>query len=209
MYNQQYVRATTTISSKVWYHRSRFSFQYMFEPLMAYAILVNFKYLTSSIILLLFFLVCNPTTEPVIHNHTMSAATKLRRAIETPGSFVFAPGVYDGLSARTALEVGFDCLYMVRHFNLPLGMESLIQLTADVSLLQTGAGTTASRLGQPDLAIASLPGKMLSVVILMELLMFTPSVRYGISGRHDSKPGSFCALDRRYGYWIRWSHHGC
>lgn len=44
----------------------------------------------------------------------MSAATKLRRAIETPGSFVFAPGVYDGLSARTALEVGFDCLYMVR-----------------------------------------------------------------------------------------------
>ncbi|QDS70839.1 hypothetical protein FKW77_005153 [Venturia effusa] len=63
----------------------------------------------------------------------MSAATKLRRMIESPGGFVFAPGVYDGLSARTALEVGFDCLYM------------------------TGAGTTASRLGQPDLAIASLP----------------------------------------------------
>lgn len=34
--------------------------------------------------------------------------------IEQDGSFVLAPGVYDGFSARTALEVGFDCLYMVR-----------------------------------------------------------------------------------------------
>jgi hypothetical protein len=42
------------------------------------------------------------------------AATRLRRIIEDPTSYVFAPGVYDGLSARTALEVGFDCLYMVR-----------------------------------------------------------------------------------------------
>jgi 2-methylisocitrate lyase-like PEP mutase family enzyme len=43
----------------------------------------------------------------------MQAATKLRRIIEDPNGFVFAPGVYDGFSARTALEVGFDCLYMV------------------------------------------------------------------------------------------------
>jgi 2-methylisocitrate lyase-like PEP mutase family enzyme len=40
-------------------------------------------------------------------------------------------GVYDGISARLALEAGFDVLYM------------------------SGAATTASMLGQPDLAIAT------------------------------------------------------
>jgi 2-methylisocitrate lyase-like PEP mutase family enzyme len=45
---------------------------------------------------------------------------------------IIAPGVYEGLSARIALEVGFDCIYM------------------------TGAGTVASKLGQPDLGFASL-----------------------------------------------------
>ncbi|KIW01024.1 uncharacterized protein PV09_07540 [Verruconis gallopava] len=66
--------------------------------------------------------------------HTpMSAATKLRRMIEDPNGFVAAPGVHDGLSARTVLEQGgFDCLYM------------------------TGAGTTASRLGTADLGIATI-----------------------------------------------------
>jgi hypothetical protein len=43
-----------------------------------------------------------------------------------------APGICDGISARCAIEAGFDCLY------------------------QSGAATTASRLGQPDLAIATL-----------------------------------------------------
>ncbi|TID26781.1 carboxyphosphonoenolpyruvate phosphonomutase [Venturia nashicola] len=87
----------------------------------------------------------------------MSAATKVRRAIEIPRNFVYVPGVYDRLSARTALEVGFDCFVHGSSSYLPLGMESLTKLTANVSLLQTGAGTTTSRLGQPDLAIASLP----------------------------------------------------
>jgi 2-methylisocitrate lyase-like PEP mutase family enzyme len=40
-------------------------------------------------------------------------ATVLRRKLEDPNGFVLAPGVYDGLSARVALEVGFDALYMV------------------------------------------------------------------------------------------------
>jgi methylisocitrate lyase len=44
----------------------------------------------------------------------VSAATKLRRTLEDPQSFIAAPGVYDGLSARIALSVGFDALYMVR-----------------------------------------------------------------------------------------------
>jgi len=48
-----------------------------------------------------------------------------------PGIIV-APGICDGISARCAIEAGFQCLY------------------------QSGAATTASRLGQPDLAIATL-----------------------------------------------------
>lgn len=58
-------------------------------------------------------------------------ATRLRQKLARPG-IVVAPGICDGLSARCALEAGFDCLY------------------------QSGAATTASRLGQPDVAIATL-----------------------------------------------------
>jgi hypothetical protein len=42
------------------------------------------------------------------------AATKLRRLAEDPNAFLMCPGVYDGYSARIALQVGFDWLYMVR-----------------------------------------------------------------------------------------------
>jgi 2-methylisocitrate lyase-like PEP mutase family enzyme len=41
-----------------------------------------------------------------------SAATILRQKMEN-GEFILAPGVYDGFSARIALQVGFDALYMV------------------------------------------------------------------------------------------------
>jgi 2-methylisocitrate lyase-like PEP mutase family enzyme len=42
------------------------------------------------------------------------AATKLRRMLEDPNKLVFLPGVYDGFSARVALQVGgWDGLYMV------------------------------------------------------------------------------------------------
>ncbi|KAF8219868.1 Phosphoenolpyruvate/pyruvate domain-containing protein [Tricholoma matsutake] len=58
-------------------------------------------------------------------------ATRLRQMLARPG-IVVAPGICDGISARCALEAGFNCLY------------------------QSGAATTASRLGQPDLAIATL-----------------------------------------------------
>lgn len=60
------------------------------------------------------------------------ASTRLRQLLKTPGHLIACPGVYDGFSARIALEVGFDALYM------------------------TGAGTTASRLGHADLGIAQL-----------------------------------------------------
>ncbi|KAI0594915.1 putative carboxyphosphonoenolpyruvate phosphonomutase [Biscogniauxia sp. FL1348] len=62
----------------------------------------------------------------------MSGAKKLRRMLFDTDELIVCPGVYDGLSARTAIELGFNAMYM------------------------TGAGTTASRLGQPDLAIAQL-----------------------------------------------------
>jgi len=58
-------------------------------------------------------------------------ATRLRQMLARPG-IVIAPGICDGISARCALEAGFDCMY------------------------QSGAATTASRLGQPDLAIATM-----------------------------------------------------
>ncbi|THU96861.1 oxaloacetate acetylhydrolase [Dendrothele bispora CBS 962.96] len=58
-------------------------------------------------------------------------ATRLRQMLARPG-IVVAPGICDGISARCALEAGFECLY------------------------QSGAATTASRLGGPDLAIATL-----------------------------------------------------
>ena len=61
------------------------------------------------------------------------AAAILRQMLADPDKLVLCPGVYDGFTARMALTAGFDCLYM------------------------TGAGTAASVLGQPDLAIITLP----------------------------------------------------
>ncbi|KAG6910053.1 hypothetical protein DXG01_013499 [Tephrocybe rancida] len=60
----------------------------------------------------------------------MKSSTRLRQQLKS-GTTIIAPGVYDGISARLALEAGFDTLYM------------------------SGAATTASMLGQPDLAIAT------------------------------------------------------
>ncbi|QPC80164.1 hypothetical protein HYE68_010916 [Fusarium pseudograminearum] len=63
--------------------------------------------------------------------HTITAGRLLRQRIKER-DFILAPGVYDGFSARIALEVGFDVLYM------------------------TGAGVTASVHGSADLGIATL-----------------------------------------------------
>jgi 2-methylisocitrate lyase-like PEP mutase family enzyme len=38
---------------------------------------------------------------------------RLRSLLEPSKSIIVAPGVYDGFSARIALELGFQCLYMV------------------------------------------------------------------------------------------------
>ncbi|RDW80279.1 carboxyvinyl-carboxyphosphonate phosphorylmutase [Coleophoma cylindrospora] len=62
----------------------------------------------------------------------LPASTRLRHMIQNSEKIIVCPGVYDGLSARIALSVGFSAMYM------------------------TGAGTTASRLGMADLGIAQL-----------------------------------------------------
>ncbi len=42
-----------------------------------------------------------------------SGATRLRRLLEETRDLIVCPGVYDGFSARIALSVGFQALYMV------------------------------------------------------------------------------------------------
>ncbi|KAI9716725.1 MAG: hypothetical protein M1828_007587 [Chrysothrix sp. TS-e1954] len=61
-----------------------------------------------------------------------SPATRLKHRLEGTKDLIVCPGVYDGLSARIALSVGCDAMYM------------------------TGAGTTASALGKADLGLATL-----------------------------------------------------
>lgn len=43
----------------------------------------------------------------------LKSATKLRQMLAEPDKIIVCPGVYDGLTARMALSVGFDALYMV------------------------------------------------------------------------------------------------
>ncbi|OQV02465.1 hypothetical protein CLAIMM_07661 [Cladophialophora immunda] len=62
----------------------------------------------------------------------MTAAARLRGYLADPSKTLMCPGVYDGLSARMALQEGFDCLYM------------------------TGSGTSMSRLGMADLGLTTL-----------------------------------------------------
>ena len=43
-----------------------------------------------------------------------TAAALLRSRLAKTGEIIVCPGVYDGLTARIAVQAGFDCLYMVR-----------------------------------------------------------------------------------------------
>ncbi|PLN86304.1 2,3-Dimethylmalate lyase [Aspergillus taichungensis] len=81
-----------------------------------------------------------------------TAATTLRRSLEDPESFITAPGVYDGLSARIALNVGFNALYM------------------------TGAGTAASVHGQADLGICTLNDMRANAEMIANLSPSTPVI---------------------------------
>ena len=74
----------------------------------------------------------------------MTPAAVLRRLLEIPGKMIVAPGVYDGITARLAAEAGFEVLYM------------------------TGAATAASRLGQPDLGLITLPEMASNAAMIAE-----------------------------------------
>ncbi len=43
----------------------------------------------------------------------LSPATRLKRQLERTDELIVCPGVYDGFSARIAISVGFDAMYMV------------------------------------------------------------------------------------------------
>ena len=55
-----------------------------------------------------------PVEKPAAFTAPIPGATKLKRLLEETNELIVCPGVYDGLSARVALEVGFSALYMVR-----------------------------------------------------------------------------------------------
>ena len=74
----------------------------------------------------------------------MNPAKVLRSYLETPGKVVIAPGAYDGLSARLIAEAGFEAVYM------------------------TGGGTSASRLGQPDLGLLTMTEMVANAAMIAE-----------------------------------------
>ncbi|EUC45585.1 hypothetical protein COCMIDRAFT_95101 [Bipolaris oryzae ATCC 44560] len=82
----------------------------------------------------------------------MAAVEKLRAMLADPEKFIACPGVYDGLTARIALQEGVDCLYM------------------------TGAGTTMSRLGVADMGIATFNDMLANASMLASLSPRTPLI---------------------------------
>jgi 2-methylisocitrate lyase-like PEP mutase family enzyme len=78
----------------------------------------------------------------------LKPSTRLRQLLAQDGC-VQAPGVYDGISARLAIEAGFQVMVSYR----PLCLLVTLSIRAQY---QSGAMTTASRLGLPDIAFASL-----------------------------------------------------
>jgi methylisocitrate lyase len=57
--------------------------------------------------------------EPSVSLYVIPAASKLRRMLKDTKEMIVCPGVYDGLSARIAMELGFKGMYMVRAFYSP------------------------------------------------------------------------------------------
>ncbi|KAJ5122913.1 hypothetical protein N7448_009010 [Penicillium atrosanguineum] len=88
--------------------------------------------------------------EPTVSLYMTPAASKFRRMLKDTKDLIVCPGVYDGLSARIAMEVGFKGLYM------------------------TGAGTTASRLRMADLGLAQLHDMKTNAEMIANLDPFGP-----------------------------------
>ncbi|KAG9194189.1 methylisocitrate lyase [Alternaria panax] len=82
----------------------------------------------------------------------MTAVEKLRSMLADPNKFLSCPGVYDGFTARIAIQEGVDCLYM------------------------TGAGTTMSRLGAADMGVATLTDMLQNATMLASISPSTPLI---------------------------------
>ncbi|OAL48958.1 methylisocitrate lyase-like protein [Pyrenochaeta sp. DS3sAY3a] len=82
----------------------------------------------------------------------LTAVQKLRNMLADPNKFIACPGIYDGFTARIALEDGVDCLYM------------------------TGAGTTMSRLGMADMGIATLNDMVANASMIANLDTSVPLI---------------------------------
>ena len=63
---------------------------------------------------------------PVLVEELLLPATRLKRQLDTTKELIVCPGVYDGFSARIALQVGFDALYMVSQILHSLSLQMLI-----------------------------------------------------------------------------------
>lgn len=51
--------------------------------------------------------------EPVVNLNMVTGASKLRKQLRETNELLVCPGVYDGLSARIAINLGFKGMYMV------------------------------------------------------------------------------------------------
>ena len=74
----------------------------------------------------------------------MKLSTLLRKHLATPNKVVIAPGAYDGLSARLIAEAGFEAIYM------------------------TGGGSSAARLGQPDLGLMTMTEMVANAAMIVD-----------------------------------------
>ncbi|KAE8153553.1 putative carboxyphosphonoenolpyruvate phosphonomutase [Aspergillus avenaceus] len=97
-----------------------------------------------------FYEVNGTRQEPTVSLYMTAGASKLRRMLRETNEMIVCPGVYDGLSARIAMQVGFKAMYM------------------------TGAGTTASRLGMADLGLAQLHDMRTNAEMIANLDPFGP-----------------------------------
>ena len=60
-----------------------------------------------------------------------NATQRLRELLSNPNEIVVAPGVHDGISARIALSLGFDAIYMASHLAALFGLWCRLLLTLD------------------------------------------------------------------------------
>ena len=79
----------------------------------------------------------------------MKPSTRFRKLISQDGVCIQAPGVYDGICARLAIEQGFQVMVSEQ---APLMNQNKVAHLIDLRLqYQSGSMTTAARLGRVDL----------------------------------------------------------